>query len=161
MAVERSAAAVTTQLHRRAALHASRWVALAAACTVAIALGIAFPHQIAHQIALSTTREPTPFTELYFSDPNSLPRLLSISRPNIFGFTVVNHEGRSATYSYVVTLASSHGASSIAHGRVDVKDNEHDTIVISMGSIRRATQYSITVSLLGRSEAIWFRAVSQ
>jgi hypothetical protein len=147
---------VPTSAHRTL-----RWVALAAVCAVAAGLSIAFPHQIAHQIDLAVTRQPTPFTELYFSDPQTLPASLSLSAPNVFGFTVVNHEGHDTVYSYVVTLASSHGASTIAQGRIDLRNNMRATRLVNVRPTRRATEYLTTVNLLGRTEMIRFRGVSQ
>jgi hypothetical protein len=138
------------------------WVATAVICVAAAAaLGIAFPHQIAHQIALSVTRQPTPYTELYFSDPQSLPSSLSLSAPNLFGFTVVNHEGHDTVYSYVVTLASSYGSSIIAQGRIDLKNNMSATRPVNVRPTHSATEYVTTVSLQGRFETIHFRGVSQ
>lgn len=138
------------------------WVVLAGICiAAAAALGIAFPHQIAHQIALSVTRQPTPYTELYFSDPQSLPASLSLSAPNLFGFTVVNHEGHDTVYSYVVTLASSYGGATIAQGRLDLRNNMSATRMVDVRPTRSTTEYVTTVNLQGRSETIRFRGVSQ
>ena len=55
------------------------------------------------QIAKSVTRQPTPFTELYFTDHNKIPKVLSVSKPNTVGFTIANHEGKTVDYVYVVT----------------------------------------------------------
>jgi len=156
--------AATIQTDRRSRPSASRiwrWAAIAAVCVVAVGLGIAFPRQIAHQIALAVTKQPTPFTELYFSNPSGLPKSLSLSRPNVFGFTVVNHEGGDTAYSYVVTLASSTGSSTIAQGRVDLRSNEGATRLVDVRPTQRATEYLITVNLVGRTEMIRFRGVSQ
>lgn len=162
---EKPTAPPTLQPFRRVPTSAHRtllWVAVAVICiAAAAALGIAFPHQIAHQIALSVTRQPTPYTELYFSDPQSLPASLSLSAPNLFGFTGVNHEGRDTVYSYVVTLASSYGSSTIAQGRIDLKNNMSATRPVNVRPTHSATEYVTTVSLLGRSETIRFRGVSQ
>jgi len=162
---EKPTAAPTLQDHRRiptSALRTLRWVAVAVICiAAAAALGIAFHHQIAHQIALAVTRQPTPFTELYFSNPQALPASLSRSAPNVFGFTVVNHEGHDTVYSYVVTLASSHGSSTIAEGRIDLTKNRGATRLVNVRPTRRSTEYLITVNLLGRTEMIRFRGVSQ
>ncbi len=162
-ASEEPTAAPAIERHRHSPTSPSRalgWLAVAAICIVAAGLVVAFPRQIAHQIALSVTRQPQPFTELYFSNAKSLPRSLSFSRPNVFGFTVVNHEARDTTYSYVVTLASLYGSSTIAQGRVDLRNNKGATTVVHVSPTRRATKYLITVSLLGRAENVWFRAVS-
>ena len=162
---EMPTATPTPQPHRPIPTSAHRtllWVAVVVICiAAAAALGIAFPHQIAHQIALSVTRQPTPYTELYFSDPQSLPASLSLSAPNLFGFTVVNHEGHDTVYSYVVTLASSYGSSTIAQGRIDLRNNMEATRLVNVRPTRRATEYWITVNLLGRIETIRFRGVSQ
>ena len=161
---EKPTAPPTLQPLRRVPTSAHRtllWVAVAVICIAAAAgLGIAFPHQIAHQIALAVTRQPEPFTELYFSDPGGLPKLLSVSRPNLFGFTVVNHEGQDTVYSYAVTLANSHGVSTIAQGRIDLRNNVGATRIVNVHPTRRSTQYLITVRLLMRTETIWFRGVS-
>lgn len=138
------------------------WVAVVVICSAtAAALGIAFPHQIAHQIALSVTRQPTPYTELYFSDPQSLPSSLSLSAPNLFGFTVVNHEGHDTVYSYVVTLASSYGGATIAQGRLDLRNNMSATRLVNVRPTHGATEYVTTVNLQGRSETIRFRGATQ
>lgn len=151
---------VESQLHPR--IRRGRLlVAIGATLVAALVFGLAYPHQIAHQIALAVTRQPTPFTELYFSDPKGLPKSLSISRPNHFGFTIVNHEGRDDVYSYSVTLASRYGTSVIARGRVDVEDNMKGTRLIDVTVSQRTTLYLVTVNLLKQGESIWFRGTSE
>ena len=161
---EEPTAAPSLQPHYRGtapALRALRWVALVAICAGAVGLGIAFHHQIAHQVALAVTTKPAPFTELYFSDPKGLPKSLSLSRPTAFDFTVVNHEGRDSVYWYVVTLASSYGSATIAQGRIDLGKGKGATTRVGVRPSRGATEYLITVNLVGRTESVWFRAVSQ
>lgn len=161
---EKPTAVPTARPHHRiptSALRTLRWVAVAAICIAATGLGIAFPHQIAHQIALAVTRQPEPFTELYFSDPDGLPKSLSLSRPNTFGFTIVNHERHDIVYSYVVTLASRYGTSVIARGPMDVGKNRDATKLVNITVSQRATVYLVTVTLLGRAETIWFRGTSE
>lgn len=93
---------------RASARRIARWVALFAISSVLAGLLVAVPRQITHGISLAVTRQPSPYTELYFRDPNALPTSLSLSGPNMFSFTVVNHEGHDTVYSYAVTLASSY-----------------------------------------------------
>lgn len=107
------------------------------------------------------TRQPTPFTELYFSDAKSLPKSLSLSSPNPFRFTVVNHEGHDAVYSYAVTLASSHGVSTIAQGRIHLRSNNASTTIVNVRPIWGDTDYRVSVNLMGRTQSIWFRGASQ
>ena len=137
------------------------WVAAIAICIAAAGLARAFPHQIAHQIAISFTRQPESYSELYFSDPRALPASLSLSRPNLCRFTIFNHEGHDAIYSYVVTLTSSHGSKTIARDRIDVGDKAKTTTVVNVVPPRRATKYVVTVTLRGRPETIHFSGISR
>ena len=137
------------------------WIAVVVICIAAAGLVRAFPHQIAHQIAISVTRQPASYTALYFSNPQALPASLSLSRPNLCKFTIFNHEGHDAIYPYVVTLTSSHGAKTIAQDHIDVGDNKKATMVINIVPPRRATKYVVTVTLQGRPETIHFVGVSR
>lgn len=138
-----------------------RWVAAAALCAIVGVLVVAFPHQIAHEVALAVTTRPQAFTQLYFSNPTTLPKSLALSGPNPFRFTVANHEGHEIIYSYTVTMASSDDHSILAQGRIDLQNNVAATRLVNVRPTRPATQYLISVSLLGRNEAIWFRGVSR
>ncbi len=46
---------------------------------------------------------------------------------NLCRFTISNHEGHDAIYSYVVTLSSSHGVKTIARESIKVGDNKKTT----------------------------------
>ena len=138
-----------------------RWVAAVGICIATAGLILAFPHQIAHQIAISMTRQPEPYTELYFTNPQALPTSLSLSRPNLCMFTISNHEGHDAIYSYVVTLSRLHGAKIIARDSIDVGDNKKTTTVVNVVPPRRATKYVVTVTLRGRPETIHFSGISR
>ena len=110
---------------------------------------------------MAVTRQPTHYTELYFSNPQALPTSLSLSAPNLFRFTLVNHEGHDTAYSYTVTLASVYGVSTIAQGRIDLKNGVTGTRLVNVHPTRRATEYLVTVSLAGRSEMIHFKRTSR
>jgi hypothetical protein len=137
------------------------WGAVTAACLAALGLGLVFPHEIAHQLALSFTRQPTPYTELYFTDPQLLPASFSVPGPNSFRFTVVNHEGREYLYSYVVTVASSHGLSTVTRGTLDVVDGRSATAAVDFLTARRDTQYVVSVTVLRPLETIHFKGLSE
>jgi hypothetical protein len=136
-------------------------VTVAALCLATAAFGVVFRHPIANVVALAASDQPSSYTQLYFTNPNGLPESLSRMRPNRFGFTVVNHEGRDATLPYVVTLTTSNGTVTIARGAVDLRNNCAATRLINVHSIRRATEYFITVGLVGQNEMIRFGGVTQ
>lgn len=135
------------------------WVAAAAVCIAVGGLVIVLPDQIGLARTSAPLPSPEPFTELHFSESKAPPRLLSLSGPSVFGFTVVNHEGHDGAYSYVVTLADPHGSSTIAQGSVELRNDTAATRLVSVPPpARRGSEYLVTVSLQGRSEKIWFRA---
>lgn len=141
--------------------HVWPWLILAALCVTVVGLGFAYPREIPHQLAISFSRQPTPYTELYFTNPRTLPTFLSASRPDSFSFTIVNHEGRARIYSYVVTLSSSQGTSTVGSGTIGVEDGRASTRVVDVGPAKPSLAYTITVKLLGRSETIHFSAFAK
>jgi hypothetical protein len=108
-----------------------------ALCAAAVGLGLAFPHQIGHQLALSFTREPTTFTQLYFTDPAALPASLGMSGRNAFSFTVVNNQGHDEAYSYAVTLMSSYGSSTVDNGVIYVSNKKSESRSVNISPTRR------------------------
>ena len=74
---------------------------------LAAALAAAFPRELKHQWELSVVRQPTPYTQLYFTAPASIPSSLVAGQKNTFDFTIENDEGRAYRYTYVVTLQDS------------------------------------------------------
>ena len=69
---------------------------------VIIGLATAFSKPLRHQLALSIVRQPTLYTQLYFTDPGNLSGSLKVGQKNIFQFTLVNDENRAYRYTYVV-----------------------------------------------------------
>jgi len=58
------------------------------------------------QVLMSVSQQPTPFTELYFSDPATLVSGLVGRAPQSIGYTVVNHTGAYRNYEVTVSLVS-------------------------------------------------------
>ena len=112
------------------------------------------------QIANSVTRQPTPFTELYFTDDNRIPKVLSVSKPNTVGFTIANHEGKTVDYVYVVTARGPQGTSTIRKDSVSVPSGQLVDESVEFTSDQPGTTYLITVLLSGRSEMIHFTGSS-
>jgi hypothetical protein len=113
-----------------------------------------------HEIARSVVRQPTPYTELYFSGEASLPKRLFVSRPNQFNFTIANHEGQTVQYRYVVTGESLEQSTTIAQTFVTVASGHQAEPSIGFTPLAPHTQYVISVKLLDRPESIHFRTTS-
>ena len=58
------------------------------------------------------------FTELYFNNPEGLPRIIKINETNNFSFTIVSHEKEQKQYAYSITseLISEKNELSLAPG---------------------------------------------
>jgi hypothetical protein len=112
------------------------------------------------QVVNSTTRQPTSFTELYFTNARSLPKDLRGEGPFTFQFTIANHEGRGVDYSYLVTAADTGGITPITRGALVVESGQSTPLSVSFVPGRIDTIYLVTVQLVGRPETIRFRATS-
>src|SRR5579862_4891959 len=80
-----------------------RWVTALVATFVVAALAIALLTQpsVRRQVMLSISRRPTPFTELYFTDYDGLPKNLPAGGAETIGFAVANHESGDRDYNVV------------------------------------------------------------
>jgi len=112
------------------------------------------------QMRSSTTREPAAFTELYFTDPPTLPKHLVAGRPASFGFTIRNDEPSAQTYSYAVTATGSGPTATVTQGHASVRSGEAVDLSATFVPSQPATTYLFVVRLLGRSETIHFTGQS-
>jgi hypothetical protein len=119
-------------------------------------LFVAFPRQFMHQVQISLFRQPNPYTQLFFTQPDSLPSQLHPDRPNKFSFTIVNDEDGSETYSYTVTMKT-RGSSKVARtGSAFIRSGDSTTCAITLIPKARRSQYLITVALNANDQSIHF-----
>ena len=141
----------------------ARWILVLVIClagTVGAAVWIWHLPGARRQIAESTSQEPATFTELYFTDAAVLPKHLSSAGPNVFGFTIANHEETTVVYSYLVTVESVLGTVPIARGQVGIAAGGRAEVPEQYTPPQPGIAYQITVQLLGRPEAIHFTGMS-
>jgi len=121
------------------------------------ALFAASPQQFAHQVEISVIRQPTPYTQLFFSDPRAIPSRLRLDLPNRFTFTIVNDEGRSSFYHFAVVMDTI-GLSTavVANGSLRLDDKGTGTRTITLVPKNRRHRYLITVVLDGSGQSIHF-----
>ncbi|HWD72561.1 MAG TPA: hypothetical protein VG779_08550 [Actinomycetota bacterium] len=108
------------------------------------------------QLRSSMTREPAAFTELYFTDPSTLPKHLVAGSPASFGFTIRSDERSAVTYSYVVTATGSGPTATVTQGKASVRPGEAVDLSATFVPRQPATTYLFVVRLLGRLETIHF-----
>ena len=117
---------------------------------------IGFPTQFKHQLEISVFRQPTPYTQLFFSDPRVLPKKLEVGHVNKFSFTVANDQGHSATYRYTVTISGGKLQKVAGGGSFTIGDGQSITRTVEVVPASRKTQYLIKIALNGTVDFIQF-----
>jgi hypothetical protein len=121
------------------------------------ALGVAYRHTVGHQIAISVSRQSTPFTQLYFTHPDDLPKRLIAPGSDSFSFTIANGEGHSTDYAYTVTLAGPLSMTVVSKGTLRVADGGSVAKTIDLFPASTTTDYEVTVTLGAGDEVIHFQ----
>lgn len=119
------------------------------------ALGAAFPKQLKHQWELSAVRQPTPYTQLYFTAPASIPSILVAGQPNTFDFTIENDEGHAYRYTYVITLEDSR-AQQVSKETVSVNSGERVTRAVTVQPTDKKSRYLVSVTIPSLNQSIHF-----
>jgi len=117
---------------------------------------ICFPAQFKQQLEVSVLRQPTPYTQLFFSTPTALPQKLEVNHVNKFSFTVINNQGRSGTYRYTVTITGGKLQKVASQGSFVLGDSQSVTRIVGVVPKSRGTQYLIKVTLSGTADFIQF-----
>lgn len=121
------------------------------------ALFVASPQQFVHQIEISVIRQPTPYTQLFFNDPNAIPSRLRLDRPNRFTFTIVNDEGQSSLYHFTVMMSTARSSITVvANGSLRLDDEGIGTRTVAFVPKKRRHRYLIYVVLAGSGLSIHF-----
>jgi hypothetical protein len=108
-----------------------------------------------HQVALSFTKEPRPFTELYFTDVGRLPKHLPAGATSLtVPFTIASHERAPDDYRWQVEVNDGATTSVAATGAADVRPGSSRVVSAEVPGVRAGHHYRITVSLLGRPEQL-------
>lgn len=124
------------------------------------AFAVGFPTQLKHQLAISIVRQPTPYTQLFFSDPAALPKELKTDRTNKFAFTLINDEGRPETYDYIVTMTGAKSSEVVGMGSLTVRNNGQFTKTVGIKPKNKKTRYLIKVTLSDSVDFIQFYGIT-
>ena len=123
------------------------------ACTV---LMVSRPSWAVRQLELSFVRQPTPYTELFFENPDRLPTSIPEAGVAAFSFSIRNNEIRAITYEYVCEIRTAgrtavidRGVALVPAGAAATR-SEH---ILSPGAGKR---FVVSISLVGRSQEIDF-----
>lgn len=123
---------------------------------LAAAVASMLSKSLRHQIALSIVRQPTPYTQLYFSHAGTLPEQLKIDQKNTFDFTIANDESRAYRYTYTVTLDDSRSHSVVSTETVTIDDGGDVTRPVTVVPKDHKAKYLVTIALEGMNQSIHF-----
>lgn len=84
--------------------------------------------EISQAATLATTRQPEPFTELYFDNIESLPQKATPGQSVSVSFVIRNLENQQFQYQYAITFTDSQGAVRLYEGDVQIQSSQSQTI---------------------------------
>ncbi len=113
-----------------------------------------------HAFKLATTHQPERFTELYFVDPTALPTVITAGKPYAGSFAVVNHEGRTMSYQYQVTITEAGQVVRQTTNFFSIASGQRMQKSFSFAAEQPKHQVQITVALVTKQQVIHFRAES-
>ncbi|MFN2504662.1 MAG: hypothetical protein ABR540_10650 [Acidimicrobiales bacterium] len=130
------------------------------AMVAAVALGLFLSPSLHSQIKGSVTRQPTPFTELYFDDYASVPKDLIVDQPNLIHFAIANHENSAVTYRFVLIADGPGGARQVDDGQLRVPRGATGRATARFVPDTADARWVLSVQLFDRPESIHFAAAS-
>jgi hypothetical protein len=139
------------------------WPAIGVGITGLLAIlgtAVLFPQQFKHQLEISFVRQPTPYTQLYFTNPSTLPVNLLVDQGNAFEFTIKNDEGRAYRYTYTVTADDSRSHLVVSTQTVTVGDGDSTTRVVTVTPRDAKSRYLISITLDGMNQSIRFHGAT-
>lgn len=149
---------VTTSGPQEPEKKVGRVVAVIALCFITLIAGLyaAFPDQFKRQVELSLIRQPTPYTQLFFSHPEALPAKLHIGKSNRFTFTIINDEGTSESFKYSVVVSTAKSVNVSRRGSVTIHNGSTASRAVAVVPRSRKSRYLITVILDASGQSIHF-----
>lgn len=132
--------------------------ALLGVTAVAVLLAVAVVPGAARQVALSTTRQPTPFVELYFGPHGDASCPARAGRLRV-GFTVVSHLASPRRLAYTVGVRTAAGRESHRTGEIRLAPGRR-THVERVLRVRGARPSEVVVRLPARDQEIRLRCTA-
>jgi glycosyltransferase involved in cell wall biosynthesis len=106
------------------------------------------------------TRKTGDFTELYFTDYPSLPKILDPGREYEIGFTIVNHEGGARDYEYRAVIIEDEITNYMPVSEVRLAEGEEAQLAVRFTPTERFADVTVEIQLLGRDQLLRYRAVT-
>ncbi len=140
---------------KRPVLHGYRGVTIVILGFVVVgATVLTLSSQARHELALSFVRQPTYYTELYFSTDRPTEKVSGFGMTTVsIPFTVVNHEGQTTVYPYAIQVVNQAQVPvARTEGRVEVPDGSSTTTTVAVEVPASTPWTAIEINLKGRAE---------
>ena len=127
------------------------------ALVAVIALGVIFHSPIDRQLrSWKLLPEPERLTELYFTNPNSLPTHYVPGHAQPVSFTVHNLEYRTTNYQYRIVETSQDGKQSqaLATGSFTLPQNGYKKAAVNIATVNLGPRAKVEVQLVNVNEAV-------
>jgi hypothetical protein len=139
--------------------HQNRF-ARTAGVVIVVAICLALP-PITHTNAwrMATSHQPETFTELYFADPDHLPRVMAPGQIFTPDFIIRNLEGRTMTYQYELRVSSDTPGTqpTIASDTTTIGTGNAETVTLPVTMPSFSDRANLTISIKPTNQQIHYR----
>jgi hypothetical protein len=137
-----------------------KWFA-ATVVGLTIILGVYYmtthPAEVGQEFKLATTKQPEPFTELYFTDPESLPGTIPQAPSELpISFVIHNQESRAMDYTYRVSFKDAQSSVTLPEGKVALQDGQSQSITQHLSVPQGQGRGEISVQIVNKSQQIHY-----
>jgi hypothetical protein len=121
---------------------------ISALCVLGAGLyAAANPAWTSHQVALSFGPRPVNYSELFFSDAKQVTTRLNPDVNNFIRFDIVNREGHTYQYTYVVTLTGPGAHGTAEKKDITLKNNSRAVLIANFEPTKQHAQYTVTITI--------------
>jgi hypothetical protein len=115
---------------------------------------------MSNALALATTHQTEPFTELSFVNPTNLPKVVSAKQPATFRYAVTNHQGQQTIYHANIAISENGRLRSLGQNQFTLANDNTQDVVVSFMTASPNTNLEVFVTLPDQNLTIHFRSRS-
>jgi len=138
-----------------------KWIYLFLAVAIPAILALALFSLASGSIDPYITKQQEKFTELFFTDYDSLPKIVDAGKSLPVDFAIVNHEGHDETYSYSVTIIEDSVSAMAATETLELQSEGLAQRQFIFTPAKAGKKYEIVIELLDRSQRIKYSTQSK
>jgi hypothetical protein len=124
-----------------------------AGIVVAVVISLNLP-RLSAAYSLASQHRPEAYTELYFADPAHLPSYAPPGKAEKLQFVIVNHEGTSHRYQYVITETAPGYQKQLVSPSFVLADGSAATRSTTYSLPAANANLHITITLLGSGQTL-------